>query len=340
MTETKDRTEQKTRKLTAIKIAVIAIVVIVAIGQTRKATDCVTGRCASYASIYDDKISELEKTDPRLIGYREVQTIQTGLQEPRAIALDKSGNIIIAGDYAIRKFAPSGKSLRDIRTSEKPTCLAVAADGTLYVGMKHHIEVYALKGERTAVWKSAGDKAYFTSIAVTASDVWVADSANRQVTRYNTSGTATGIFARKEPEKNAPGLLVPSPYVDLAATADGGIWVSDPGRHRLELYASDGRLKRYWGKYSFAVDGFSGCCNPTNFAIMPDGRFVTSEKGIPRVKVYSSAGSFLSVVAGREAFAPETAGLDIAVESKGRILVLDSSNKTIRIFAEMKKAKK
>ena len=32
---------------------------------------------------------------------------------------------------------------------------------------------------------------------------------------------------------------------------------------------------------------FFGCCNPAQLAVLPDGRFVTAEKGIPRVKIYS-----------------------------------------------------
>lgn len=320
--------------------ALVFIIVIAAVGyMIRISSNCVTGRCAPDGNPYDDKMGTLEKTDPALIGYREMKPISTGLREPRGMTLDSAGNIYVAGDYAIRIFTPTGKSLRDIKTSRKPYALSIDQDGTIYAAMKDHIEVLAADGKTSAVWDSAGKRAYFSSIAVTKEYLWAADAGNRIVLRYNKQGSIVGTFAARDSSKKAPGLQVPSPYVDLAPTADGGVWVSNPGLHTLERYASDGMMVKSWGKYSFAIDGFSGCCNPTNFAMMSDGRFVTSEKGIPRVKVYQSDGTFRSVVAAREQFRPDTAGLDIAIDKKGSILVLDPGTGSIRIFIEKGKAK-
>ena len=94
-----------------------------------------------------------------------------------------------------------------------------------------------------------------------------------------------------------------------------------------------------------AIDGFCGCCNPANFDMLPDGRFVTCEKGLPRIKVYSPEGDFESVVAGPEAFSKNakscslnglsncrTGGMDVAVDSKGRVIVMDPVERVVRIF--------
>ncbi|MHB1456478.1 MAG: NHL repeat-containing protein [Armatimonadota bacterium] len=316
------------------------IVVIAAVGyMIRVSSNCTTGRCAADGNLFDDKMSALEKTDPVLIRHREAKAIPTGLKETHGIALDKDGSIYVAGDYAIRVFTSSGKNLRDIKTSRKPYALWVDTDGKIYTSMKDHIEVLNKDGRTYTIWNSAGKRAYFTSIAATKDYIWAADAGNRVVLRYNKQGVVTGTFAAKDSSKNVPGLLVPSPYVDLAPTADGGVWVSNPGRHTLERYRSDGKMIKSWGKYSFAIDGFSGCCNPTNFAMMPDGRFVTSEKGIPRVKVYKQDGTFQSVVAARELFRPDTAGLDITIDKSRRILVLDPGTSSIRIFIEKGKSK-
>ena len=92
---------------------------------------------------------------------------------------------------------------------------------------------------------------------------------------------------------------------------------------------------------------FQGCCNPTQFVLLDDGSVVTSEKGLPRVKVLDKAGALTSVVAGPELFLPLrcptadcTKGktLDLAVDSHGRILVLDPSSSTVRIFTKKKEA--
>ena len=92
----------------------------------------------------------------------------------------------------------------------------------------------------------------------------------------------------------------------------------------------------YWGTASLAASGFGGCCNPSHIALLPDGSLVTSEKGLPRVKVYDADGTFRAVVAGPESFRPGTVGLDLAVDDEGRVLVLDPSREELRIFVPRK----
>jgi hypothetical protein len=82
------------------------------------------------------------------------------------------------------------------------------------------------------------------------------------------------------------------------------------------------------------IEGFCGCCNPSHFAIREDGSFVTSEKGIPRIKVYDRLGRLAAVVAGPDNFDEGTVGLDLALDSAQRILVLDPARRAVRIFVE------
>jgi len=89
-----------------------------------------------------------------------------------------------------------------------------------------------------------------------------------------------------------------------------------------------------WGRSSMELDGFSGCCNPTHIAVMPDGRFVTTEKGLPRVKVYAADGTFAALVAGSVQLGQDAGLLDVAVDAAGRILVLDAADRSIRIYEE------
>jgi hypothetical protein len=126
---------------------------------------------------------------------------------------------------------------------------------------------------------------------------------------------------------------------------DGLLRVNNPGRHSVEVYTAKGDLDSSWGKATAAIEGFCGCCNPVGLALLPDGRYVTCEKGLPRVKIYSAQGVFQSVVAGPESF-PENAragaqhdgsdgllgGLDAAVDSQGRIYVLDLVAEDVRVM--------
>jgi hypothetical protein len=83
-----------------------------------------------------------------------------------------------------------------------------------------------------------------------------------------------------------------------------------------------------------------------HIALFPDGRFVTAEKGIPRVKVYSADGTFESVVVGPETLAPTATAaeetrpehkllaVDVAVDGSGRIWVLDPGARQLRVFEQ------
>jgi hypothetical protein len=80
------------------------------------------------------------------------------------------------------------------------------------------------------------------------------------------------------------------------------------------------------------TEGFSGCCNPAHFTFLPDGRFVTSEKGLVRIKTYKPSGEFEGVVAAPVKFKDEGRAPDIATDSKGNIYALDFDKKMIRVF--------
>ena len=176
-------------------------------------------------------------------------------------------------------------------------------------------------------------------------DVFAADAGNRVVLRYDKSGKLAGRIGEKNKERNIPGLIMPSPYLDVVLARDGLLRVNNTGRHRVEAYTPSGDLEFSWGKPSNAIEGFCGCCNPIGLALLPDGRYVTCEKGLPRVKVYSPEGVFESVVAGPESF-PENAksginktradcmlgGLNAAVDSQQRIYILDLVANDVRVM--------
>lgn len=112
----------------------------------------------------------------------------------------------------------------------------------------------------------------------------------------------------------------------------GELWAVNTGRHALEAYNSKGEQISTWERTSMSIEGFSGCCNPSSIAMLSDGSFVTAEKGLERVKIHLPSGDFKSVVAAPELFEEGTVGIDLAVDSNDRILVLDPAKKMVRIF--------
>jgi hypothetical protein len=328
-------------------LAAIAVV-IGGIAVVRLDTTGKKGSGLGKEFVYD--VKDLAKIDPNLILYEEAaKAISTSFTDSRAIAVDSQGSICIAGDKAIRVFAENGDLLNEIKLTDGPRCLMVADDGKIYVGMKGHVEVYDVRGKRLAAWQSLGDDAVLTSIAVSKNDVFVADAGNRIVLHYDTTGKLVNRIGEKDEGRNVQGFVIPSPYFDLAVGRDGLLRVVDPGRHHIEAYTFDGDVEFSWGKFSSGLEGFIGCCNPVNFAMLEDGSFVTCEKGLTRVKIYDAGGTFVGVVAGPEQLVEggtvgicyfpadcQAGGFDVAVDATGRILVLDTIKNVVRTFTKIK----
>jgi len=311
-------------------LAVVAGVVVAVVLFHKSASTNVT------TNPYEYNIEDFRDVPAGLLKYAETGKITSELKGIHGIAVDARDCIYVVGGPAVAIYDKAGQPIGRCALEEPGLCLAVGGQGTIYVGMTNHVEVFERTGARTAKWESLGEKAWITSIAVSSNQVFVADYGSRSMWRFADTGTLLGQIDGKGEGSDAAGFVLPSAYFDLAADADGSVWIANPGQQRVECYGADGRRLSLWGKPAMTIDGFCGCCNPTHLALMPDGKFVTSEKGIPRVKVYERDGRLESVVAGPDQFARDALGLDVAVDSSGRVLVLDPVAGGVRIFERKK----
>ena len=242
-------------------------------------------------------------------------------------------------------FDTAGRQIRDFAISGEVRGLAVALDGRIFAGYMEHVEVLDADGKVLSKWASLGDRAVITSIAVGEADVFVADAGNRVVIHYDTDGKFINEIGKKDEKRNIGGFVIPSPYFDLAVASDGLLRVTNPGEHRIEAYTFDGDLEFWWGEPSIKIEGFCGCCNPINFAIAPNGNFITCEKGLMRVKEYDPVGKFLGVVAGTDMLVKgdpasacrfprdrQAGGFDVAVDNAGKVYILDTIDNSVRTF--------
>lgn len=279
-------------------------------------------------------LSGLKQTDPALVVRAELQVFKPQISNLMALAVGRDDAIYVgslSGDVEI--LDADGVRVADFAVGRPVRCLAVAPEGAILAGVEDHVEVFSGDGRREAVWPSPDEKTALTSLAVSSNFVFAADYVNRIVWRFDRSGGLSGRIGDRDNGRRRAGFVVPSPFFDLAVAPDGSLWAANPGEHRLEHFTAAGEFLSAWGRAGLAADEFCGCCNPSHFAIMPDGMFVTSEKRIVRVKLYDRTGVFKGVLCGQEAWSPETTGLDLAADSRGRILVLDPPANAIRVYS-------
>jgi hypothetical protein len=289
-------------------------------------------------------LERYRRVDPGLVHYEPAGRFRCPRPEPRRLTIGLDDRLYVASGQQVVVLDKDGGLVNELGCTASARSVAVTEDG-VYVACQDHVEVFDRKGQRQATWEPVTGRPFLTGLAVGANTLFAADSGNRLIWRFDRSGRVQGRLGERNRDRNVPGLVVPSPYLDVELAPDGLLRVNNPGRHRVEAYTPDGDLESHWGRASAAIDGFCGCCNPVGLALFPDGRCVTFEKGLPRVKVYDAAGTLESVVAGPDAFdesgagRPEATGdcampggLDGAVDRQGRVYVLDLWTSAIHIL--------
>jgi len=268
-------------------------------------------------------IDKYKLNDSTLNQWTEGEAITIPLETPNAICEDGQGGFFVSGADAVIRFNAEGFEKSRIAIASTATCLAFDKQDRLFIAKRDHIEIYSGL-ENADHWESLREKSYITAIALSAEYIYLADAGSRVIWKFNNDGRLLSRIGRKK-------FVIPSPFFDLGLDSAGNLWAANTGKHRLEMYDSTGRRKRYFGKYSMKINGFCGCCNPAHFIIRPDGSFITSEKGLLRVKEYSAAGELQAVVAGPDKFEKGTV-LDLATGGPDLIYVLDSLRGTVRVF--------
>ena len=288
-------------------------------------------------------VSRWTKTDPSQLRYRLASSRELPLTVARALALGPAGELYLVGDRHLWLGQLSGGEGQKVTLDGPPTCLAINPAGELLIGVGGRLGRWSASGEHLGWLPAPAANALLVSVAAQGEALYQADATNKVIYRCDAAGRVLGRLGERDTAQGVPGLVVPSPFLPIRLLPDGRLWVSNPGRHRLERYQPDGTLELAWGRPGMEVEAFCGCCNPVAFDLLPDGRLVAAEKGLPRVKLLTAEnGQFDGLVAGPEAFvagAYACAGndcrsghLDLACDGRGWVWILQSQPARLYAF--------
>lgn len=284
------------------------------------------------ANKFEYSVDEFKNVPDDLIHYKETKNFKVGFEMPAGLTIENN-KIYIVGDKKLKVIDFSGKLLSEIQFTEEPQTVEVAGE-KIHVAFEKRIQVIDEKGDTKADWKLTDEDSYITAVAARGDFVFVADAGTRRIFKFSVNGEIVDEFEGKASEDVLHGFIIPSPYFDIDINEEGDLWAVNPGLHALENYTMDGNLREHWQASGAKTETFSGCCNPAHYTFLSDGSFVTSEKGLVRIKVYKPSGEFSGVVAAPNKFEDITEGQapDVAVDNQGNIYALDFDRKVLRVF--------
>src|SRR5205085_197502 len=108
----------------------------VALGS--RSTKAATQKANPFA--YD--VTQLAKTDPKLVHFEQVARFTSPHEEPRRIALGPDDRLYIANGNYISVLDRQGVPITDIALGSAPRCLTVSRAAELFVGFQDHVEVF------------------------------------------------------------------------------------------------------------------------------------------------------------------------------------------------------
>jgi tripartite motif-containing protein 71 len=319
------------------------------------------------------------------------------LRFPEAVAVDDQGNVYVADQlsYVVQKFTAAGAfetqwgSYGGGHGQFGPIGgLATDAAGDVYVVDSSHnrIEKFDPNGDFITSWgHKGGELGEFDfgssqdythppggGIAVAGNYVYVADSGNNRVERFNLSGGEAMDWGTKG---SLPGQFS---YPRGVAANEGEVIVSDDDNHRVEKFSPDGAFEGEAGSYGtgpgqfgfpygVALDGvgdvyvaddinhrvvklspqlgFPGAWGgygsgpgqlafPRALASDPAGDTYVADTANDRVEVFDTNGNYLRTI-GASARGPGqmTAPRGLTTDPTGRLLVSDTDGDRIEAFA-------
>ncbi len=253
----------------------------------------------------------------------------TGLKSPAAFAVAPDQSIWVGGELNLYHMAKDYGLLETVEVPFPIKAIVVKDSETIYIASLTQVMKVEKEDRNWQLlpWKTEHKITYITALCLSGDKIFMADAGQKQINAFDLEGNVLWS------SKGIDLFVVPSPYFDLAADGKDGVWVGNPGRHRLENYDKHGKFVSFWEPEKQSK--FLGCCNPSYISTLPSGRMVTLEKGLVRSRVFTPSGALERVAADSDQFSSQYFDYDLEVNSNEEILVLDVHQKNIRIYSNV-----
>lgn len=272
---------------------------------------------------YDGKEAKRMKDELERVQFVSPYRRTFGFVVPDEItALELIGDQIVVGtSNNIYRYGINGELQGNFSVRSGLRDVAVYND-KLYLLFPSRIEVYDRQGEAIQEWEACSDDADYCQLTVLKEGVFVTDAAAKNICQYKLDGTLARFI------KSPNGFVVPS-YSFGITNINGHVFCSNPGRHIVEQYTTNGEYVASFGKSGIGAGEFSGCCNPVQIIATEKGELLTSEKGLPRISCYGNDGTFHSILLDDKALGGGHSAYDMRM--LGDKLIVSGGNK-ISVF--------
>ncbi|MCX6563578.1 MAG: Ig-like domain-containing protein [Candidatus Aminicenantes bacterium] len=259
-------------------------------------------------------------------------------ENPCALAIDKSGNIIVGGGNRVRKYSPDGTLLLQIDATseygfEWDMGVAVDSQGNIYATCpgSNYVAKFDAAGKFLKKWGTLGTgNTQFDwpiGIAADSSDnIYVVDNRNQRIVKFDSSGTFIKTWGN---QGGADGSFQ-WPW-GISVDASNNVYVADQSNSRIQVFNTSGTfIKKIGGTWGSLDNQFR---NPRGVGFDSEGNVYVADTDNHRVVKYDSNSSYLTKWGTQGSLDTNfNSPFDVKVDSSFYVYVADRNNNRILRF--------